>query len=78
MGVGGTVCPFCQDVVLDPLGHQAVTCRCGGDVVVQHNHLRDVFVDFCRRAHLSVSVEKSHGLTRDHSPTRPQCRCAHC
>ncbi|KAL5494149.1 hypothetical protein EMCRGX_G015427 [Ephydatia muelleri] len=71
VGVGRTVCPFCQDVALDPLGHHAVTCRHGGDVVIRHNHLRDVFVDFCQRAHLSVSVEKGHGLTRDHSHTRP-------
>ena len=62
VGVGRTVCPFCQDVALDPLGHHAVTCRHGGDVVIRHNHLRDVFVDFCQRAHLSVSVEKGHGL----------------
>ena len=33
--------------------------------------LRDVIVDFCRRAHLSVTVEKGHGLTRDHNHTRP-------
>ena len=38
MGVGRTVCPFCQDVALDPLGHYAVTCRHGGDVVIRHNH----------------------------------------
>ena len=41
------------------------------DVVVRHNHLHDVVVDFCRRAHLSVSIEKGHGLTRDHSHSRP-------
>ena len=71
VGVGGTVCPLCTDVALDPLGHHAVTCRHGGDVVVRHNHLRDVVVDFCRRAHLSVSIEKGHGLTRDHNHSRP-------
>ena len=48
VGVGGTVCPLCTDVTLDPLGHHAVTCRHGGDVVVRHNHLCDVVVDFCR------------------------------
>ena len=48
VGVGGTVCPLCTDVALDPLGHHAVTCRHGGDMVVRHNHLRDVVVDFCR------------------------------
>ena len=46
------MCSFCQDVALDPLGHHAVTSRHGGDVVVQHSHLRDVFVDFYQRAHL--------------------------
>ena len=38
-------------------------------MVVWHNHLHDVFLDFCRRAHLSV--KKGQGLTRDHSHTRP-------
>ena len=46
VSVGRTVCPLCQDVAVDPLGHHAVTCRHGGDVVVRHNHLCDVFVDF--------------------------------
>ena len=39
--------------------------------MARRNHLSDAFVDFCRRAHLSVSVEKGHGRTRDHSHTRP-------
>ena len=39
--------------------------------MIRHNYLRDVFVDFCWQTHLSVSVEKGHGLTRDHSHTRP-------
>ena len=45
--------------------------RHGGDVVVRHNHLHDVIDDFCRQAHLSVTVEKGHGLTRDHNHTGP-------
>ena len=40
-------------------------------MVVRHNHLCDVFVDFCGRARLNVSLENGHGLTRDHSHTRP-------
>ena len=64
--------PFAQRLPLIPwvtmLQHAG---RHGGDVVVRHNHLRDVIVDFCRQAHLSVSVEKGHGLTRDHNHTRP-------
>ena len=27
---GRSVCPFCPDTALDPLGHHAVTCRHGG------------------------------------------------
>ena len=33
--------------------------------------MRDVLADFFRRAHLSVAVEKGHGLTRDHNRQRP-------
>ena len=65
------MCPFCPDTALDPLGHHAVTCRHGGDVVIRHNRLRDEVFDLCRRAHLSVSVERGHGLTRDLAHTRP-------
>ena len=50
---GGSTCPFCPDTALDPLGHHAATCRHGGNVVSWHNHLSDIFADFCRRAHLS-------------------------
>ena len=32
-------CPFCPDIALDPLGHHAVSCRHGGDVVIRHNRL---------------------------------------
>ena len=40
-------------------------------MLVWHNQLRDVVVNLCGRAHLSVSMEKDHGLTRDHNHTRP-------
>ena len=59
---GRTVCPFYPEDALDPI---CQTCRNGGDVVVQHNHFRNVVVDFCQHAHLSVSMEKDCGLTRD-------------
>eukprot|EP00731_Ephydatia_muelleri_P016405 Em0009g829a len=36
-------CPHCHDHQLDPLGHHAVTCKGGGDAVIRHNALRDVF-----------------------------------
>ena len=42
------------DTALDPLGHHAVICRRGGDVVMRHNQLRDAIVDFCHSACLGV------------------------
>ena len=62
---------MCAHSALDPLGHHAVTCRHGGDVVIRHNRLRDEVFNLCNRAHLSVSVERGHGLTRDLAHTRP-------
>ena len=40
------------------------SCRLGGDVVIRHNRLRNIFAEFCRRAHLSVRVEVGQGLSR--------------
>ena len=68
---GGSLCRLCPDTALDPLGHHAATCRHGGDVVARHNRLRDIFANFCRRAHLSVRVEVGYGLARDHINSRP-------
>ena len=62
---------FCPELVLDPLGHHAASCRHGGDVVTRHNRLRDFFVEFCRQAHLSVRVEAGFGLSRVQRNTRP-------
>ena len=31
---GWSTCPFCPHAALDPLGHHAIACRHGGDVVV--------------------------------------------
>eukprot|EP00731_Ephydatia_muelleri_P029871 Em0021g394a len=75
-------CPYCPANSLDTMGHLAVTCKHGGDIVTCHNRLRDVFVESCRRAcigvqvklshaHLSVKVEAGNNLTPDHSHTRP-------
>ena len=58
---------------------QPRSCRHGGDVVARHNHLRDIFANFCRRAHLSVRVEVEYGLARDHVNSRPadrRCPCS--
>eukprot|EP00731_Ephydatia_muelleri_P018161 Em0011g201a len=37
-------CAFCPSHALDPLGHHALTCKSGGDLIVRHNALRDTFL----------------------------------
>ena len=69
--LGGSLCPLCPDIALDPLGHHAATYRHGGDVVAWYNCLRDILANFCCRAHLSVRVEVGFGLARDHITSRP-------
>ena len=66
-----SMCPFCPDTALDPLGHHAVTCRHEGKVVIRHNRRKDEVFNLFRSAHQSVSVERGHGLTRDLAHTRP-------
>ena len=65
----GSCCPLCPEIALDPLGHHAVTCKRGGDVVFRHNKLHDVLAESCRRAHLGVQVEMGNNLTNHN--TRP-------
>ena len=67
----GLSCSLCPNTALDLLGHHAVTCKKGGDVVTRHNRLRDVFVDFCHQAHLGVHAEVGSNLTPDGSRSRP-------
>ena len=50
----GTSCALCPDVALDPLDHHAATCRHGGDVVVHHHKLHDVFLSFCHIGELPL------------------------
>ena len=38
---------------------------------IHHNHLCNVFVEFCHRAHLRVRLESGSSLTPDLSHTRP-------
>ena len=64
-------CPFCPDITLDPLSHHAISCRHGGDVVIRHNRLRNIIVDLCRHAHLSVRVEVGRGLLGSQDYSRP-------
>ena len=63
-------CLLCPEIALDPLGHHALSCRQGGDVVLRHNQLRDIFVDFCHKVNLSVKVEAGSTLTPDLSRSR--------
>ena len=67
----GSQCALCPGSKLDHLGHHAVTCKYGGDVVSRHNRIRDILVETCRRAHIGVKVEVGNNLSRDHSKTRP-------
>ena len=59
------------NVILDPLGHHAATCRRGGDVVICHNRLRDVFLSFCHQAHIAARFEAGSGLTPGLDHTHP-------
>ncbi|KAL5474730.1 hypothetical protein EMCRGX_G026718 [Ephydatia muelleri] len=63
-------CLYCPDHQLDPLGHHAVTCKGGGDVVLRHNSLRDVFAQFCHRARLGGQLEVGHGYGAESSLSR--------
>ena len=67
----GSQCAFCPAHSLDPLGHHALTCKCGGDVITRHNALRDTLAHFLHRAHASIEVEAGAGLFPDHSQSRP-------
>ena len=67
----GSCCPYCPNHRLDPLGHHALTCKHGGDVVLRHNSLRDVFVESCHRACLGGQVEVGSGLGLDRLHSRP-------
>ena len=63
-------CLLCPEIALDPLGHHALSCRRGGDVVLRHNQLRDVFVDICHKANLGMRIEAGSALTPDLSRSR--------
>ena len=67
----GSQCAFCPAHSLDPLGHHALTCKCGGDVITRHNALRDTLAHFLHRAHASIEVEAGAGLFPDHSQSQP-------
>ena len=64
-------CLLCPEIALDPLGHHALSYRRGGDIVLHHNQLQDVFVDLCYKANFGVKVEAGSALTPDLSRSRP-------
>ena len=55
--VNEIMCPVCSEKALDPLGHHAITCTHGGDVVTRHILLQDVVANLFHQAHLGVTVE---------------------
>ena len=63
----GYQCGFCPAHSLDPLGHHALTCKCGGDVISRHNALRDTLARFLQRAYAAIEVEAG----ADHSQSQP-------
>ena len=40
-------------------------------MVIRHNHLQNIFTEFCHRAHLSVRVKAGRGLLGVNSNSRP-------
>ena len=67
----GLNCTFCPSLALDPVGHHAITCKHGPDVVSRHNKLCDMFLECCRRANGSAKVEVGSGFGHDKHNTRP-------
>ena len=48
-----------------------MTCKGGGDVVLRHNSLRDVFAHFCHRVRLGGQLEVGHGYGAESLLSRP-------
>ena len=60
---GGSMCALCPENVLDSLGHHALTCKWGGDVVTP--------IINSEIPYLSVKVEAECSLTHDHNHSCP-------
>ena len=43
---GSSLCSLCPNIVLDPLGHHAASCRCSGDVVVYSTTIFVTYLPF--------------------------------
>ena len=57
--------PLCPSHALDPLGHYALPCKHGRDVV---DRLRDVLLESCRRTCLGPKVKVGNGLRHQTQP----------
>ena len=56
---------------LDPLGHHALTCKSGVDLIVRHNALRDTFLESCKQACIGGHLEAGSSLDEEGRKTRP-------
>jgi ribosomal protein S9 len=63
---GGHACKFCG-LPEDSRGRHALSCMSGGDTVVEHNEVRDLVHDYCKRGLLRPELE-AQGVLRD-TPT---------
>ena len=70
---GSSPCTLCPEHPLDPLGHNALTCKRLDDVV-----LRDVVLQTCHRACISAKVEAGSGQGHEHQHTHPADILASC
>ena len=61
----------CPSFALDDFGHHALSCKHGGDVVLRHNKLRDIFSDFCQRACLGPRLEMGCGAGFTNTQSHP-------
>ena len=73
LGMNSSIQSVCHSAPISPwILLDIMQCRRhGGDVVIRHNRLRNIFAEFCHRAHLSVRVEVGQGLLRVQSNSLP-------
>ena len=60
---GGNACNFCGQPA-DSKGRHAWSCMAGGDAAVEHNNVRDLVFDYCKRGLLQPDLEAA-GVLRD-------------
>jgi hypothetical protein len=53
----GALCPFCRKTKIDPFGDHVNSCPDAGHVVHTHNAYRDLLVNWCREAGITVQKE---------------------